>query len=227
MRSPARSPRFGQLRKAPGQRSCRDGVMKRFKPAIWFCVCLLLGLAAVSVWRANLERRMERSSQRAAAPRSVAPQLAPSVASAPSAQKPRKAATAAVSVRGHIPASKVDAQTARFHATDSRPHRLSNTRRAYGELERRDTAILLRNAVIDTAETVRGLPIPAGGRGSRDLAGPGATEGHARIPPAAPRFGRALFRGLLHSQQHLHHPRRAEGGRAVATFPAGAGGHPV
>lgn len=134
--------------------------MKRFKPAIWFCVCLLLGLAAVSVWRSNLERRMERSSQRAAAPRSVAPQPAPSVASAPSAPKPRRAATAAVSVRGHIPASKVDAQTARFHATDSRPHRLSNTRRAYRELERRDTAILLRNAVIDTDETLRGLPIP-------------------------------------------------------------------
>ncbi len=134
--------------------------MKRYKPAIWLTLCLLFSLTAVLLWRQNLERRVAESS--GIAPRrtlAVPTPSAPVSPIAPAAPQ-KRAQTVAASLVATIPAREVDARTAHFHATEGNPHRLSNTRRSFDDLIRRDRSILLRNAFIDTAATLRGLPIP-------------------------------------------------------------------
>ena len=124
---------------------------------------MLLCLAAALIWRDNIERRLQASSARTNQAPAAVVDAKPATVAVPKlvASKPdRAAATASFVYRGRIPAREVDSRTARFHATERNPHRLSNTRRPYNELMRRDNAILLRNAIIDTDETLSGLPIP-------------------------------------------------------------------
>ena len=113
-------------------------------------------LTAVLLWRANLDRRVAESTAPAPERKSIqATQSEPK----PQATKQR-AKTTTVSYAGTIPATRVDFRTAKAHATEWNPHRLSNTRRPFDDLIRRDNSILLRNAFIDTDATMRGMPIP-------------------------------------------------------------------
>jgi subtilisin-like proprotein convertase family protein len=131
--------------------------MKRFRPILWFSLCLLVFLAAVFLWQRSLEQRIAESSDRvqrvevAAVPAPVAP-----------VAKSTQGSSSIVSFYGSIPGVKVNPKVVHAHATESNPHRLSNTGKKFSELMRRDRAILLRNAFIDTDAPVRGMPIPDG-----------------------------------------------------------------
>ncbi|MFT5490369.1 MAG: hypothetical protein ACI8V5_000716, partial [Limisphaerales bacterium] len=131
--------------------------MKRFRPILWFSLCLLVFLAAVFLWQRSLEQRIAESSDRvqrvevAAVPAPVAP-----------VAKSTQGSSSIVSYYGSIPGVKVNPKVVHAHATESNPHRLSNTGKKFSELMRRDRAILLRNAFIDTDAPVRGMPIPDG-----------------------------------------------------------------
>ena len=115
-----------------------------FKTRTWVIISLLCLLAAAFFWQLAARKEAEQALINAA-------RLATNAAAAPT-PPPVPAAPAALP-----PTAKTNAGNA---ATQPFPHRLSNTARSMEELLRLDSAILLGNALLDTALPLN-LPIPA------------------------------------------------------------------
>ena len=136
----------------------------RFESRTWFLVSLVLFAAAIYFWKRGNEYQT-RKSRTLPALREKAVTNSPT-ASAPSASGPIKLLTQ-LAANPAAPGSlagvqKTSAQPTRTSPTPPEhviPYRLSNTTKTLRQLTRSDTAILMRNALIDTAEKTE-LNIP-------------------------------------------------------------------
>jgi len=136
------------------------------RPMMWFALCLLCLAGAWFFWKwgdASVARRRQATPP-------------------PAAAQPRSGPTSAtviISKPTSIPT--VNAATPGRIATNTSPleYRLSNTTRPYRELLREDRAVLLENAIVDTAQSSQ-LAIPAHLRAS---AQPGAYIVQSRQAP--------------------------------------------
>ncbi len=137
----------------------------RLRPITWFVVSLLLLVGALFLWRLG----NRTTAHKAPAPTAVAamPAQAPAV-SAITTPSPIIASAASVNSSNRPAAA----------AKDFLSYRLSNTPRTMGQLMRDDKAILLENALVDTAQPVS-FAIPAHLRAAAD---PGAYIVQARGP---------------------------------------------
>lgn len=119
----------------------------RRRPLFWFAISALCLLGAMYFWR--LGDRWQA--------RSVAPAVPPAAPPATSSHSSASAPAASAVVVGRNPRASVNSK---FQLHDPRlPYRVTNARSPYKQLLHSDTAILLENAVIDTAQPIN-LSIP-------------------------------------------------------------------
>ena len=137
----------------------------------WVIISVLCFLAAAFFWQLGewLDTRAKAGAQ------------FQGTNGSPAATRPDSTATPAPTPPGAAPAAApatIKTNSAKAQGKDLYPHRLSNTDRSLDDLLHSDEAILLRNALIDSAAPVT-LAIPAGLRASGD---PGAYIVQARGP---------------------------------------------
>ncbi|MHC1762809.1 MAG: S8 family serine peptidase [Verrucomicrobiia bacterium] len=156
----------------------------RFESRTWFILSLLLFAAAIYFWRRGNEYQLRKHPS---VPPASQQQAATNPAGALNATAP--APFKLLSQTANLPASPAGAIAATASSpsspeasTNRFPLRLSNTERPLRELMRLETALLLRNASIDTAERVD-LPIPEHLRAEGD---PGSYIVQARGPVGQP-----------------------------------------
>src|SRR6266540_308115 len=142
-----------------------------FRTRTWVIISLLCFLAAVFFWQLGekLDARAKAAAQRRGTNGSSG------------ANRPVSTATPAPAPPNESPAAApatIKTNSANALATNLFPHRLSNTRRSLEDLLHADEAILLRNALIDSAAPLT-LSIPAHLRASGD---PGAYVVQSRGP---------------------------------------------
>ena len=160
------------------------------RPRTWFLISLLLFAAAAWFWHLG-NKRMAQEASRPPSSSVAQPDLSlKSVASArppqrrsPSVVAPQPQGTAPSSVSpttqpASDPRAAAAAAEAEALAKSLYPHRLNNTRKGLDELARSDTALLLRNAFIDTSDPAP-LPVPEHLRAADD---PGSYLVQARGP---------------------------------------------
>src|SRR5579859_365833 len=126
----------------------------RWRPLLWLVVSLLCFLGAVYFWRLGDEWAAEKSSPPSSRPSNQNPPVAP-----PASKPVTKAVSAPLELlsnAGHVNAWPTPAKTNRVSRLK---YRLNNTTNSVGELARNDRAILLQNALLDTARPVA-LAIP-------------------------------------------------------------------
>ncbi len=113
----------------------------RFTPKIWAVLSMLLFLAAAFCWKKGNEYQTRQRQLLQPTPASPQSSLAPK-----GAARPLQLLTTAGSLA---------ATPAPIQAPNAFPYRLANTTTSLGQLARRDHAILLRNALFDTAVSRR------------------------------------------------------------------------
>jgi subtilisin-like proprotein convertase family protein len=140
----------------------------RRRPFFWLVLSLLCFAGAVYFWKLG----DDWAARKKAAPTSTTPEVPAQPAPSQSATSPRAASQAAPL---QVSTSKA---LARLTNSSALTHRVSNTTNSVGKLNRIDTAIILENALIDTANKTE-LPIPDH---MRSHGNPGAYIVQARGP---------------------------------------------
>ena len=142
----------------------------RPRPIFWSLISLLCFTAAFVVWHLAERHRLGRAA---------APATAPAVGAASASHRARSTppVTLASSVPWQLLSASASIQTPALR-TNRLAYRLTNTSQPLRELMRREHAILLENALLDT-ESPLALPIPAHLRAQGD---PGAYIVQARGP---------------------------------------------
>src|SRR4030095_14301598 len=150
----------------------------QFRTRTWFLLSLFFFIAAVLFWLYGDNYEAKKRS---------VPKPPKAPGSTNTAPRPRQAAFKLLTTLQPVPRVKVNAvpqpppgsnTVASFPMDKAFPHRLRNTGLSIGELTRSDTAVLLRNAFIDTVSSLQ-LPIPDHLRAESD---PGSYIIQARGP---------------------------------------------
>ena len=128
--------------------------MNRRRPIFWLVVSVACFLGAVYFWRLGDKWQAEKHPAPAASAPANAPGAKPAGQPAHFESTFIKSASTAPIVSLNLPATNSVKR-----ATNSFPYRLSNTTRTSGQLSRDSHAILLENALIDTASSTA-LQIP-------------------------------------------------------------------
>src|SRR5215471_3131622 len=125
----------------------------RWRPLTWFLLSVFFFVAAVYFWRLGDEWAAKKTAPPAA--QSTNQPQSPNAVAKPRAQA---APIRLLTQPGNLNAPDSSPST-NSNRAERFAHRLSNTSRPLGELVRNDQAILMQNALIDTAQTVP-LSIP-------------------------------------------------------------------
>lgn len=174
----------------------------RLQPRTWFLISLLLFALGAAFWLLGDRRRAATPAPSQPAPQAAPPDLTLKSTAASEGQGARDAEPAQrgptpqpASGPAGTPPSTRDTRPSSDDAEEigrvRYPHRLSNTSKSLDELTRSDTAILLRNALIDTADPTP-LAVPEHLRAKGD---PGSYIVQSRGPIDA------AFRELLRENQ--------------------------
>src|SRR5438552_1075438 len=143
----------------------------------WFLISLLCFVLAGYFWRLGIERDRRNAPSRATNPEPSVPIKELGANNFRHGPPPLLGASEAHTNGGE----RQFAATNRVRINPLLTNRLSNTSKSLKELMRRDTAVLLRNALIDTSVT-GGLAIPEKLRAQGD---PGSYVVQSRGPPGA------------------------------------------
>ncbi|MBI2924850.1 MAG: S8 family serine peptidase, partial [Verrucomicrobia bacterium] len=195
----------------------------RLRPRTWFLISLLLFAAAAWFWHLGNKRMAREASRRPSSSvarpdlslRSVAGARPPSPPrpAAPRAGRPagQQAGSPAATSAASDPRAAAAAAEAEALAKSLYPHRLSNTRKGLDELARSDTALLLRNAFIDTSDPAP-LPVPDHLR----------TPDDAGLPAAAAQAGSYLVQARGPITAEFRSALRAQAATIVSYIPNNA-----
>jgi subtilisin family serine protease/subtilisin-like proprotein convertase family protein len=143
------------------------------RPRSWFLTSLLLFAAAAFFWWLGNEHAARRAAERPGSSLSRPDLTLQSIAATRRPASLLPATGAAGTQSGPASSSLAVTEVAREAqalALQLYPHRLRNTRKSLDELTRTDTALLLRNAFIDTADPTP-LPVPEHLRAPADPGG--------------------------------------------------------
>ncbi|HWC59425.1 MAG TPA: S8 family serine peptidase, partial [Verrucomicrobiae bacterium] len=150
--------------------------MKRWRPIAWLAVSVACFIAAVYFWRLGDKWQAQKPAQPAIPTASNAP-----AAPANSTNRPIKMVSSLVKSASTAPVAALNPPATNspvFKRTNGFPYRLSNTTKTVGQLARDNHALLLENALIDSASSAA-LTIPDSLRSHGD---PGAYIVQAQSP---------------------------------------------
>src|SRR5579872_5052010 len=128
------------------------------RPLFWFLVSLACLCGAIYFWRLGDKWEAQKASKPVPSSR---PEPKPGAILKAQTSPPMKLLTQAAPLNPVSPRANAPAANTRF------PYRLSNTTLTAGQLARKDKALILGNALIDT-EKLAGLAIPDRLRAAKD-----------------------------------------------------------